>query len=103
MLYLVWNERDPDAAAGVSFHGNTYNKLKSVDGCINGQKMIYSWSEEEFDADHYKDHEVIGANVDADGDSKTEKYGGSRLGGNTITEIIVSGRTAAKGISADNQ
>lgn len=88
MHYLVWDERDPDAAAGVSFHGNTYNKVKSVDGCTNGQKMIYSWFEEEFDADHYKDHEVIGANVDADGDSKTEKYGGSRLGGNPTTETV---------------
>ena len=30
-------------------------------------------------------------------------HGGNRLGGNAITEIIVSGRTAAKAITADNQ
>ena len=29
--------------------------------------------------------------------------GGNRLGGNAITEIIVSGRTAAKAITADNK
>lgn len=29
-------------------------------------------------------------------------HGGNRLGGNAITEIIVSGRTAAKAIAADN-
>ena len=30
-------------------------------------------------------------------------HGGNRLGGNAITEIIVSGRTAAKAITADNK
>ena len=30
-------------------------------------------------------------------------HGGNRLGGNAIVEIIVSGRTAAQAISADNQ
>lgn len=30
-------------------------------------------------------------------------HGGNRLGGNAITEIIVSGRTAAKAVTADNQ
>ena len=28
---------------------------------------------------------------------------GNRLGGNAVTEIIVSGRTAAQAIEADNQ
>ena len=30
-------------------------------------------------------------------------HGGNRLGGNAITEIIVSGRTAAKAVTADNK
>ncbi len=59
MPYLVWDEKDPDAATGVGFDGNTYNKVKSVNGCINELKMIYNWSEEEFDADYYKDHEYV--------------------------------------------
>ena len=59
MPYLVWDESDPDATTGVGFDGNTYNKVKSVNGCINELKMIYDWSEEEFDADYYKDHEYV--------------------------------------------
>jgi fumarate reductase flavoprotein subunit len=30
-------------------------------------------------------------------------HGGNRLGGNAIVEIFVSGRTAAKAVSADNK
>ena len=30
-------------------------------------------------------------------------HGGNRLGGNAITEIFVSGRTAAKAVTADNE
>ncbi|MCI8516012.1 MAG: FAD-dependent oxidoreductase [Hungatella sp.] len=59
MPYLVWDEKDPDATTGTGFDGNTYNKVKSVNGCINELKMIYEWSEEEFDADYYKDHEYV--------------------------------------------
>ncbi len=59
MPYLVWDEKDPDATTGTGFDGNTYNKVKSVNGCINELKMIYNWSEEEFDADYYKDHEYV--------------------------------------------
>ena len=59
MPYLVWDEKDPDATTGVGFDGNTYNKVKSVNGCINELKMIYEWSEEEFDANYYKDHEYV--------------------------------------------
>ena len=59
MPYLVWDEKDPDATTGVGFDGNTYNKVKSVNGCINELKMIYDWSEEEFDADYYKNNEFV--------------------------------------------
>ena len=59
MPYLVWDEKDPDATTGVGFDGNTYNKVKSVNGFINELKMIYEWSEEEFDANYYKDHEYV--------------------------------------------
>ncbi len=59
MPYLVWDEKDPDATTGVGFDGNTYNKVKSVNGCIDELKMIYEWSEDEFDADYYKDHEYV--------------------------------------------
>lgn len=59
MKYLVWDAADPDAETGVGFDGNTYNKVKSVNGCINELKMIADWSEDEFDADFYKDHEFV--------------------------------------------
>ncbi len=59
MPYLVWDPADPDATTGVGFDGNTYNKVKSVQGCINELKMILNWSEEPFDEDYYKDNEFV--------------------------------------------
>ena len=60
MPYLVWDPADPDAETGVYAHnGETYNKVKSVQGCINELKMILNWSEEPFDADYYVDHEFV--------------------------------------------
>lgn len=64
MPYLVWDEKDPDATTGVGFDGNTYNKVKSVNGCINTLKMIYNWSESEFDADYYKNNEYVAGDAD---------------------------------------
>ncbi len=60
MPYLVWDPKDPDATTGVyAFTGATYNKVKSVQGCINELKMILDWNEAPFDADYYKDHEYV--------------------------------------------
>ena len=59
MPYLVWDPEDPDAETGVGFDGNTYNKVKSVQGCIDELKMILNWNEEEFDADYYVDNEFV--------------------------------------------
>ena len=60
MPYLVWDANDPDADSGVyAFNGETYSKVKSVQGCINELKMILDWSEEPFDADYYVDHEFV--------------------------------------------
>ena len=60
MPYLVWDANDPDATTGVyAFNGETYDKVKSVQGCINELKMILDWSEEPFDAEYYKDHEFV--------------------------------------------
>ena len=60
MPYLVWDPADPDATTGVyPYNGETYDKVKSVQGCINELKMILNWSEEPFDADYYKDHEFV--------------------------------------------
>ena len=60
MPYLVWDAADPDAATGVyEFNGETYDKVKSVPGCINELKMILNWSEEPFDAGYYVDHEFV--------------------------------------------
>ena len=60
MPYLVWDANDPDATTGVyAFNGETYDKVKSVQGCIDELKMILNWSEEPFDADFYKDHEFV--------------------------------------------
>ena len=59
MPYLVWDPADPDATTGVGYDGQTYNKVKSVQGCINELKMILNWNEDAFDAEYYKDHEFV--------------------------------------------
>ena len=60
MPYLVWDPADPDATTGVYAHdGQTYDKVKSVQGCIDELKMILNWSEEPFDADYYVDNEFV--------------------------------------------
>ncbi len=60
MPYLVWDPADPDATTGVYAHnGETYNKVKSVQGCIDELKMILNWSEEPFDEAFYQDHEFV--------------------------------------------
>ena len=60
MPYLVWDPADPDATTGVyAFNGETYDKVKSVQGCINELKMILNWSEEPFDTEYYKTHEFV--------------------------------------------
>ena len=60
MPYLVWDPADPDATTGVyAYDGQTYDKVKSVQGCINELKMILNWSEEPFDEEYYKTHEFV--------------------------------------------
>lgn len=60
MPYLVWDPADPDATTGVyAFNGQTYDKVKSVQGCINELNMILNWSEEPFDEAYYQDHEFV--------------------------------------------
>ena len=60
MPYLVWDPADPDAETGVyGRDGQTYNKVKSVNGCINELKMILDWSEEPFDEAYYVDNEFV--------------------------------------------
>ena len=60
MPYVVWDPADPDAETGVYAHnGQTYNKYKSVNGCINELKNILNWSEEPFDEEFYKTHEFV--------------------------------------------
>ena len=59
MPYLVWDPEDPDAETGVGFDGQTYNKVKSVQGCIDELKMILNWSEEPFDEEFYVENEFV--------------------------------------------
>jgi len=60
MPYLVWDPADPDATTGVYEHdGQTYDKVKSVQGCIDELKMILNWSEEPFDEAWYVDNEFV--------------------------------------------
>ena len=60
MPYVVWDPADPDAETGVYAHnGQTYNKYKSVNGCINELKNILNWSEEPFDEEFYKTNEFV--------------------------------------------
>ena len=63
MPYLVWDPADPDATTGVGFDGNTYNKVKSVRGCIDELRLILEWSEEPFDAEFYNDHEYVAGDI----------------------------------------
>ena len=60
MPYLVWDPADPDATTGVYEHdGQTYDKVKSVQGCIDELKMILNWSEEPFDEAYYQENEFV--------------------------------------------
>ena len=60
MPYLVWDPKNPDATTGVyAFNGQTYEKVKSVQGCINELKMIMNWNEAPFDSEYYKTHEYV--------------------------------------------
>ena len=60
MPYLVWDPADPDATTGVYEHdGQTYDKVKSVQGCIDELKMILNWSEEPFDEEYYVENEFV--------------------------------------------
>lgn len=60
MPYLVWDPADPDATTGVyEYDGQSYDKVKSVKGCIDELKMILDWSEEPFDEDYYKENEFV--------------------------------------------
>ena len=60
MPYLVWDPENPDATEGVYARtGETYPKVKSVNGCINELKMILNWSEEPFDEEYYKTNEFV--------------------------------------------
>ena len=63
MPYLVWDAEDPDATTGVGFDGNTYDKVKSVQGCIDELKVILDWSEEPLDADYYLDNEFVAGDI----------------------------------------
>ena len=64
MKYLVWDPEDPDATTGAGFDGQTYNKVKSVKGCIDVLQTILDWNEEEFDADFYKDNEYVAGDIE---------------------------------------
>ncbi|MBO5597952.1 MAG: FAD-dependent oxidoreductase [Oribacterium sp.] len=64
MPYLVWDEKNPDATTGKGFDGKEYNKVKSVKGCIDELKVILNWSEDEFDADYYNDHEYVAGDIE---------------------------------------
>ena len=60
MPYLVWDPEDPDATTGVyDGDGQTYDKVKSVQGCIDELRMILDWSEEPFDEEYYKENEFV--------------------------------------------
>lgn len=64
MPYLVWDAENPDATTGIGFDGNEYNKVKSVQGCIDELKTIYNWSEEPFDEDYYNTHEYVAGDIE---------------------------------------
>ncbi len=59
MPYLVWDAADPDAATGIGFDGQTYNKVMSVSGCIDQLRTILDWNETPFDTDWYKTNPFV--------------------------------------------
>ncbi|MBR1893386.1 MAG: FAD-dependent oxidoreductase [Lachnospiraceae bacterium] len=63
MKYLIWDKDDPDATTGTGYDGKTYDKVKSVQGCIDELKTIYNWSEDEFDDSYYKDNEYVAGDI----------------------------------------
>ena len=65
MPYLVWDPADPDATTGVYAHnGQSYDKVKSVNGCIKELATILNWSEEPFDTEYYKEHEFVAGDAE---------------------------------------
>ncbi len=64
MPYLVWDPADPDATTGKGFDGETYDKVKSVQGCIDVLKTIADWSEEPFDEGFYDSHEYVAGDIE---------------------------------------
>ena len=65
MPYLVWDPADPDAETGVyAGDGQTYDKVKSVNGCIKELNTILNWSEEPFDEEYYKTHEFVAGDAE---------------------------------------
>ncbi|MCD8083079.1 MAG: FAD-dependent oxidoreductase [Clostridiales bacterium] len=64
MPYLVWDASDPDATSAVwDYDGQTYDKVMSVQGCIDTLKTILDWSEEPFDEAYYQDHEFVAGDI----------------------------------------
>ncbi len=63
--YLVWDPDDPDATSAVwDYDGQEYDKVMSVQGCIDTLKTILNWSEEPFDEEYYQDHEFVAGDID---------------------------------------
>jgi len=64
MPYLVWDENDPDAAAG-EYNGVTYDKVTNqAKGNLDTLRTILDWSEEPFNADYFNDHEYVAGDID---------------------------------------
>ena len=63
MPYLCWDPANPDATTG-EYKGQTYDKVKAGGGSIATLKIIANWSESEFDADFYKDHEYVAGDIE---------------------------------------
>lgn len=64
MPYLCWDAKNPDAKSGIGYDGNTYEKVKSVNGYMHVLKTILNWSEAEFDVNYYKDHEFVAGDTE---------------------------------------
>ena len=61
--YLVWDPADPSASTGVNAAGETFDKLKSAQGCFAELNVILGWSEAPFDEAYYTDHEFVAGDV----------------------------------------
>ena len=64
MDYLVWDPANPEATEAVwEYDGQTYPKVKAVNGQLDTLKTILNWSEDAFDENYFDDKEYVPGDI----------------------------------------